>query len=332
MKIKDEIIKKLIIELEENKKFESEITDLASWNIKYFKTKRGKRGLERLFFYLSTLRNRQLIRYNEQGRLTGAIVAFFGLSVGSHAALTWMMLSRAKIIKISDPDTISSSNLNRLRFGWGKVGKLKADVVKEELQKINPFCKIYKYIGQGKKTVRKIILDIPKPDIIVDSMDDLKSKVLLRLLAKKENIPVLMATDVGDNVFLDIERYDKLPKPKEFNGRIGDLEKIDFSNISNTERKKLSMKIVGLEHNSEEMLESLLSVGKTIKTWPQLGSTSTIAGGLIATVIKKIVLGENVRSGRYYFLIDDLLVGGFNSKERTRARKRLSSELSSVLD
>ena len=281
---------------------------------------------------LVTSRNKNLVTQKQQNLLEKTVVAFFGLSVGSHAATTWMMLSRADSIKISDPDIISPTNLNRLRFAWDTIGRLKVDVVKQQLEGINPYCNVYKFKGSGSEVINKIILDKPKPDIIVDSMDDLKSKVLVRLLAKEIKIPVLMATDVGDNVFLDIERYDKNPQPMLFNGRVKNVEKIDLSHITNRERIKLSMQIVGLEHNSNEMLESLLSIGKTIRTWPQLGSTATLAGGLIASVIKKIVLGEKVESGRYYLSLDDLLVEGFNSKKRVDARKILISELSSILD
>lgn len=327
MKFSVDIIKRIVGELEENRKFESKTYDLITSVNKYLKVKHSPRSLEQPFFYLSTLRNRQLISYEEQERLMRSVVAFFGLSVGSHAALTWIMLSRAKAVKISDPDVISPSNLNRLRFGWEQVGKLKADAVKKELRKINPFCKVYRFVGKEAEIIKKVILDTPKPVVIVDSMDDLESKVLLRLLAKKEKIAVIMGTDVGDNVFLDIERYDEFPKTKLFNGRVKNIEKIDFSKMSHSEKLSLSMQIVGLEYNSEEMLKSLLVIGKAIKTWPQLGSTATVAGGLIATVIKKIILGEKIKSGRYYFLIDDLTVAGFNSKKRLLARKGFASKL-----
>jgi len=281
---------------------------------------------------LVTSRNKNLINQQQQKLLQKTVVAFFGLSVGSHAALTWMMVSRADEVKISDPDIISPTNLNRLRLAWDTIGRLKVDVVKQHLEGINPYSKVYKFKGRGAEIVKKLILDNPKPDIIVDCMDDLKSKVLVRLLAKENKIPVLMATDVGDNVFLDIERYDKNPQPMLFNDRVKNVEKIDLSHISNRERIKLSMQIVGLEHNSNEMLESLLSIGKTIRTWPQLGSTATVAGGLIATVIKKIILGEKVESGRYYLLLDDLIVSNFNSKKKANTRKKLLSKLSSILD
>ncbi|OGM59647.1 hypothetical protein A2892_03930 [Candidatus Woesebacteria bacterium RIFCSPLOWO2_01_FULL_39_10b] len=323
------IIKEVKEELLENAKFDEEVSKVLNKFscLSNFSKEKQVYWFKRALFLLLTARNRQLITLTEQEKLKDTVVAFFGLSVGSHAALTWMMLSRADKIKISDPDIISPTNLNRLRFGWNTIGKLKADIVKKRLREINPYCEVYKFTQVEERIVRKIILSEPKPQVVVDCMDDLKSKVLVRLLARKRKIPVLMATDVGDNVFLDIERYDKLPLPRLFNGRVEDIEKIDLSKLSDPERIKLSMQIVGFEHNSERMLKSLLSIGKTIKTWPQLGSTATIAGGLITTLVKKMVLRERVKSGRYYFSIDKLLVYDYDSKKRKKKKEQLSDEI-----
>src|SRR5258708_23752748 len=49
-----------------------------------------KPSLKKASFELSTARNRNLISIDEQNELRQTTVAFFGLSVGSHAALTWM--------------------------------------------------------------------------------------------------------------------------------------------------------------------------------------------------------------------------------------------------
>ena len=339
----DEIMNILAKELWEINNLTNKKTDTKSFKLLKMKLssekkhkidRRSKVFLPPKKYYLSlvTSRNKNLITQEKQNLLNKTTIAFLGLSVGSHAALTWMMLSRADKIKISDPDIISPTNLNRLRFGWNAIGKLKVDVVKKQLQEMNPYCKVHSFNSKGIVDTERIIIDKPKPDLIVDSMDDLESKVFVRLLASKYKIPVLMATDVGDNVFLDIERYDKLPRPLLFNGRVKNIEKIDFSQISSQAKIKISMQIVGLEHNSEEMLNSLLSIGKTIKTWPQLGSTATVAGGLLATIIKKIVLGEEIKNGRYYLLLDGFVTKNYYSKKRISVRNKLASKLTSILD
>lgn len=276
---------------------------------------------EETCFSLSTSRNRNLISFDKQDQLRKTVVGFFGLSVGSHAALTWMMEARADVIKIIDNDVISPTNLNRLRFGWRGVGRLKADVVEEGLLEINPHVKVIKSTSRDKQDVEGLFKDSLKIDVVVDAIDDMAGKINLRKLCKQGKIPLISAADVGDNVILDIERYDIFPQPEMFLGRLPGVEKINFSRLPELEKKKMIIKLVGFEQNSEKLLDSIKSLGITLGTWPQLGATATIAGGTVATIIKKIILGERVKSGRYCIDLDSIFVGGFNSMLRQKNRK-----------
>ncbi len=277
---------------------------------------------KKAFFDLTTSRNRQLITIDEQNILRNTVVAFFGLSVGSHAALTWMMESRADAIKIIDPDTISASNLNRLRYGWDDLGKYKVDTVADQILAINPFAKIFSSTKTDPESIKNFFKKEPIPAIIVDEIDDFESKVLLRKLAKEGKIPLISAADVGDNIHIDIERYDTDREVQPFLGRVPNVNKITFSKLSDLEKKKLIIKLVGFEDNSSRMLESLMSIGGSIVTWPQLGATATISGGAIATIIKKIKLGESVKSGRYIISLDNI----FNSESGSSQNKKKIDE------
>jgi tRNA threonylcarbamoyladenosine dehydratase len=287
---------------------------------------------EKLQFKLSTIRNRNLITAEQQKVLSEKVIGFFGMSVGSHAALTWGMLSRCNNIKIIDPDTVSPSNLNRLRFGWKDVGREKVKVVEEQLRSMNPSIHVHSYnLTEGIGT-SEIFDGHPALSCIVDEIDDIKEKVVLRQLAKKRKIPVISATDVGDNVFLDIERYDLDPDLELFMGRAKGIENMKLDDLTPLQRMKLIVQIVGLEQNSLSMLESLTSIGKTLPTWPQLGSTATMAGGVIATTLKKILLGENVKSGRYYISLDPILLSDFNSIESEEKRQEVISIINSRMN
>lgn len=277
--------------------------------------------IEEIYKALSTTRNRNLISIKNQQKLQNTVVAFFGLSVGSHAAITWIMESRAKTIRISDPDVISATNLNRLKIGWKHIGRLKTEVVKEELLSIHPFCKV---VTSNHQAIDQFLNQSPTTQIIVDAIDDMEGKVALRMFAKKHKIPLLSAADVGDNVVLDIERYDIHPQPKPFLGRIPEELYQSFASLSDQERRRLIIQLVGFEENSLEMLDSLLSIGKSTATWPQLGATATMAGGILTTTIKKIVLGEKVISGRYYISLDSLLISPFHTiHEVTKKQKTI---------
>ena len=280
-------------------------------------------------FDLTTARNRNLITPEEQTILRSKVVGFFGLSVGSHAALTWMMESRADKIKIVDPDIIMPTNLNRLRFGWGAVGKFKVDVVNTQLKEINPDVQVISSKETDEISVENIFQEDARLDVVIDEIDSLQGKLLLRRIAKKNKIPLISATDVGDNVFVDIEDYSKFPQPEFFLGRIPNIDEIDLNKLSLVEKRKLVIHYVGLEHNSEKMLNSLLNIGKSIITWPQLGATATISGGIVATLIKKILLSENVKSGRYYIDLEEIFVDDYNSNENISERERLKSYIKS---
>lgn len=281
-----------------------------------------------LLFDLSTARNRMLITEVQQKVLSDTVVGFFGLSVGSHAAVTWMMQSRAKAIKLIDPDTIDPTNLNRLRTGWNSVGKYKVDVTAEEIRRMVPESDITTSRNTDEQSVIDLFDSFPALDCVVDEVDDLVSKFLFRRLARARRLPLISATDVGDNIVIDIERYDRNPPSPPFLGRI-DYERygvMDLLRLTPRERIRLVLEIVGLDACSNEMLKSLLGLGTTVKTWPQLGATATIAGGVVATIIKKIRLDENIFSGRYILSLDGVL-GVSLSEDVVRDRSHLLSEV-----
>ena len=282
---------------------------------------------EATFFELTSARSQLLITKEQQQVLRNTVVGFFGLSVGSHAALTWMMESRAKSCKISDPDVIDVSNLNRLRVGIDSIGRKKIDIFSQALLTINPFAHVITNDQIDYESVRQQFTGDSPIQVVVDAIDNLQGKIWLRQLAKEFSLPLISATDVGDNVFLDIERYDLLPQPDFFLGRVPGIENLSLDALTPIERIRLSMKIVGLEHNSESMLQSLLNIGVTIPTWPQLGATATIAGGITCTAIKKIVLGEKVLSDRYIFSLDSMLDSSFGESTRERNRDQLKVEI-----
>jgi molybdopterin/thiamine biosynthesis adenylyltransferase len=286
---------------------------------------------KKAIFELTTARNRNLIKPDQQYSLHTYPVGFFGMSVGSHAALSWMLLSRAKHIKIVDPDTIDASNLNRLRFGWSVVGKFKTDVVKEQLIDMYPDAVVYATKKTDEASVRAVFDENIKIEAVVDEIDNIPDKILLRKLARERRIPLISAADVGDNVMVDVERYDLDPKYPFFHGREKKLESLEVAKLSEQELKRLIINLVGFEHNSEQMINSLFGIGASIPTWPQLGSTATIAGGIVATLLKKIRLGEKVESGRYYVSLDDIFVSDFNSESMKEGRERKISHIKKML-
>lgn len=281
-------------------------------------------SLEEIYFRLTTTRNRELLLTQEQRKLSQIKIVVFGLSVGSNAALTWATESRTKEIRIVDLDTIDPSNLNRLRAGWDDIGKYKVDVVQRELLRINPYCKVLKTIDVSLASMEKMVKQPDPVDIIVDECDSMEGKVLLRKLGSELGIPVISACDFGDIVFIDIERYDLDNNYPCFHGLLSETDIEAIPNLPPMAKKAMAIKLVGFKHASERLLKSLINIGQTIPTWPQLGSTAAISGGIISTTIRKIVLGETIPSGRYYHSLESLLVKDWESPARQAARSNLT--------
>lgn len=279
---------------------------------------------KRAYFELTSARNRNLILPTEQAVLRKSTIAFFGLSVGSHAACSWMMISRALNVILADPDTIDATNLNRLYATLNDIGKLKTDVLMRRIMDINPFCNVFAFSNLENKSDLQLIFDQNRDvSVIVEETDSFDAKVLLRKIARDKRIPLISAADVGDNIIVDIERYDIDPATKPFLGRVKNPEAIDFKTLSDKAKKKLIIELVGFEANSERMIDSLIGIGGSIVSWPQLGSTAQIAGGVVANILKNIILKENIRSGRYFIDMDKIFkIGEVNiSRKRNKIMK-----------
>ena len=271
---------------------------------------------------IRTARNRNLITETEQKKLYGLRVAYAGLSVGSHGALTFALMGGGRSIAIADPDAISPSNLNRMRFSFLDVGRKKTEVVREHIWGLDPYASITSF-DEG---VSSDSLDafLAEADVLVEETDKLDLKIELRLAARKRKIPVIMATDNGDNVIVDIERFDMEPDAMLFHGAVGDIDKEAYTTFPPHHLPKLATKIAGPEYIVERMLSSLGEVGKTIYSWPQLGNAATLAGAAIATALKRLACGEPLPSGKFEVNMDAALDPAYGEpkNQKLRATKR----------
>jgi molybdopterin/thiamine biosynthesis adenylyltransferase len=213
--------------------------------------------------------------------------------------------------------------LNRIKAVYSEVGVHKVDVLAKRVSETDPYIEQV-HIKEGLNEVNLTsILEEHNPHVLVDEIDDLGMKIKIRNLARQYRKPVIMATDNGDNAILDIERYDTDQNQQAFEDRIPEeiLTKIQEGTLSRPETGMLIGKyFVGTEHIPLRMFESLLEVGKTIPSWPQLASAATMSGVLCAYAAKKIILGQPLNSGRHLFDIDsslDPLVSTQEYKQKT---------------
>jgi hypothetical protein len=214
------------------------------------------------------------------------------------------MMNIGRHFKIADPDVVSGSNTNRIRVDFTHINERKCDLISQYIHQLNPYAIVESYTdGITEENIDDFLKGI---NVLVEEVDNLEMKIRLRLEAKKRQIPVVMATDNGDNVIVDIERYDLTPDLKIFNGLVGDLTIEQFQKFPPTELPILAAKIVGPELIVSRMLSSLGEVGKTLYSWPQLGDAATLSGVAVAFVVKKILLGEPVKTGKIGINLDQI--------------------------
>src|SRR3989344_1252209 len=124
---------------------------------------------------IRTARNRNLITKEEQDKFYGFKIGVAGLSVGSHGALTIAVMGGSRIMKLADPDTVSPSNLNRMRFDFMDIGINKSELVAQYIYQLNPYAEIHTYTtGITEDNLGEFLNDL---DLLIEELDDIEIKV-----------------------------------------------------------------------------------------------------------------------------------------------------------
>jgi tRNA threonylcarbamoyladenosine dehydratase len=259
-------------------------------------------------FAIRTNRNQMLITKEEQQKLKDSVVGITGMSVGAGMAVSLAYSGISETIKIADFDELDTSNLNRLREGLSSVGKPKVNLAAQNIYEVNPFANVQAFEkGIDDNNIDQFFTE-PNLNVVIDEIDDFKIKVQLRKQAKKYSVPVLMFSSLGDNILIDIERYDTEPELPIFHGLLGDLtdEITNNPNITEEDEKKYAVLLVGQEYVPTRALATLIEMGKTLVGRPQLYSTVAVDSGLSTYLVRKIINGDKLASGRYFVKFSEL--------------------------
>ncbi|MCF0070755.1 Rv1355c family protein [Dyadobacter sp. CY261] len=273
---------------------------------------------EEEFIELRTSRNQYKITPDEQRNLSRRTIGIIGLSVGHSVALSIATERTCGKLKLADFDTIELNNLNRIRTGLHNIGINKCVVTAREIAEIDPFLDIECFAeGITKDNLDDFLLNGGKLDILVDECDDIALKIRSRIRAAQLGIPVVMET--SDRGMLDVERFDHEPERPIFHGFLQGLPLEKFDQISEEDRLPLVLRIVNAINGSKRGKVSLVEIGQSISTWPQLASAVTLGGGVVTDVCRRILLDQFHESGRYYIDLEEL-VGDKSVKTTTPSR------------
>ncbi len=252
------------------------------------------------FVEVRTNRNKYKITESEQILLGKKIVGVIGLSVGQTVAVTMAMERVFGEIRLADFDEIELSNLNRIRTGVCDLGVNKAILAAREILEIDPYLTVKVYDqGVNQDNIDSFFTEGGNLDALIEECDGLDIKIMARNKAKELGIPVVMETN--DRAMLDIERFDLEPDRPILHGLVKGLDIEVLKTLKTNEDKvPYMLDMIGIEDTSVLLRASMLEIEQSISTWPQLASSVAFGGGLVADTVKRILLGNNVVSGRYY--------------------------------
>lgn len=251
-------------------------------------------------FALRTNRNKNIITKEEQEILRSFRVGIIGLSVGSNVASALAYGGMANTIKLAEFDSLETTNLNRIRARIDQIGVRKIDVVAQQVYEVNPYADIH-YFDNGitKEILEEFVLSDPKPQLIFEIIDSFEMKIHLRSLAREHGIPVVMVTNLGDRLLMDVERYDLDPFTDYFNGRAGSVPEdiLNHPDLTDLDKHRYAVKLAGGgKYVPERAIVSVNDIGKTLVGRPQLATTVAISGSVGAYITKRIALGRDLAS------------------------------------
>jgi len=250
------------------------------------------------FGQLRSDRNRYKITPNQQAKLATFRVGVVGLSVGAATAITVAMEGPYGELRLVDGDELGLSNLNRLRAGVHDLGVNKAVLAARAISEIDPYQKVT--VLKEKLTeasIDRFFSEGGQLDLVIEECDDLRIKLQVRRKARELAIPVVMET--SDRGLLDVERFDREEGRPLLHGLLENVTPESLEKLGPGERVAEVVKMLGPSQVSAEAAASILEMKVSISSWPQLASSVALGAGVAADTTRRILLGEQVPSGRF---------------------------------
>ncbi len=243
-------------------------------------------------------------------------VAVAGCSVGSTVTHSLIMDVRPEQIKIADKSVYKMENINRVRLSYADMVESeatrrsaiesplrnKARVVAEQLYDMDPFLNVFVYDEGINATTLPVFLDgygdEPAADIVVEEVDDPRVKLLIREEARRRQLPVIMVTDIGSAVQLDVMPYHRdHTLPLTWGTSDEELYAAMERVYTDPSNRRLFFEfvdaLVGTDYRRGELLRVIEERAEipTATIIPQLGSTAAMAGAIAAETVARVRLG-----------------------------------------
>ena len=184
--------------------------------------------------------------------------------------------------------------MNRLPVSVTDLGVNKAVIAARRIAELDPYLPVEVWTdGVTPDTVGAFCRGL---DVVVDECDSLDVKLLIRTEAARRRLPVVMHT--SDRGLLDVERFDLDGDLLPFHGLLGDIDPETLQTLSTRDKVPYVLRLLDPEEISARMAASMLEVGESLETWPQLGADVGLGGVTVSAAVRGIVLGHPIASGR----------------------------------
>lgn len=241
-----------------------------------------------------TDRNRNLITLSEHQKLATLRVGVVGLSVGHAIAHTLALQGLCGRLRLADHDELELSNLNRVPATVFDLGVNKATTAARRIAEVDPYMNVE--VLEAGLTEANLAAFLDGLDVVVEECDSLDVKALVREGARAHGIPVLMAS--SDRGLVDVERFDADPERPLFHGLLGEADPRALSALDSRQKIPHVLRILDAASLSARGAASLVEVGQTLTTWPQLAGDVLVGAAAVAEAVRRIGLGEPLSSGR----------------------------------
>ncbi|MGM0876992.1 MAG: ThiF family adenylyltransferase [Bacillota bacterium] len=252
----------------------------------------SKRGLldEQDFYNMLTERNGTFVSKPVQEKLKNALILVAGCgSTGGASVEPLVRLGATKFI-LADNGEYELNNLNRQSAFIHDLDKNKAEVMKERILSINPYCDV-KVFTQGIN-VQNVLECVEDSSIIIDGVDVTErsgwiAKWLLHEYASRYRKPVITGWDIGPTQYVQYFNYVLNKSPF--------YSKLTEEDIKTLDIFKILYKILPINAIPLEMIENLeLNWKREDYHVPQIVYTSMLFGAISSRLVVDILSGKQL--------------------------------------
>jgi tRNA A37 threonylcarbamoyladenosine dehydratase len=163
------------------------------------------------------LRIEKLLGHDKASWLQARSVTIVGVGAVGGYALEGLARAGIGRIRLVDFDVVGISNINRQLHALDSTqGMLKVEAAKKRVLDINPRCEVEALpLFANQDTIPEILR--PRPDLLIDAIDSLSSKIALLASAYRQDIPLVssmgaaLRTDPTKIVVDDLLKTKKCP-------------------------------------------------------------------------------------------------------------------------